>query len=410
MQRVVLHADCNAFYASVEELYNHELRKVPMAVTGDADARHGIVLAKNQLAKGFSVKTGDALWQARQKCPDIVFVTASHGLYGKFSRAAREIYNQYTDQVEPFGADEGWLDITGSTHLFGSGEKIAHEIRRKIKHEIGLTVSVGVSFNKVFAKLGSDMKKPDAVSTITTDDYRQKVWPLAAEEMIFVGPATKKKLNSIMIRTIGDIAKQDPENLRRHLGVHGLHLWRQANGLDDSAVAASEYRREPKSIGNSTTAPHDLETENHIKITFLALCESVATQLREEGYKCRTVQISLRGTDLSWCERQGGTEFPTSNAKDMLELCMALFHRSPKYPLRSLGMRACNLVLADETDQLSVFEEHIASQKQHELETTIDYIRGRYGYETIRRGIVFFDKALDLDANSNERSNSFMQR
>ena len=266
-ERIILHSDFNNFYANIECLSNPSLRERPMAVTGDAEARHGIILSKNDLAKKFGVRTGEALWQARQRCPDICFVTARHGIYTQYSKASREIYlNTFTAQVEPYGLDECWLDMTGS--LLGSGREIADKIRETMKTELGLTVSVGVSFNKVFAKLGSDMKKPDATTVILKEDYREKIWQLPVSELLFAGPATTKKLKSHWICTIGDLARADPDFLRLILGKNGLMLWQFANGNDRSAVS-DYYNHVPviKSIGNSTTTPHDLVLEDDIKIT-----------------------------------------------------------------------------------------------------------------------------------------------
>ena len=281
MERVILHSDLNNFYASVECLYNPSLRGKPVAVAGDPEARHGIVLAKNYEAKACGVATGNPLWMAKKKCPDIIFVPPHYDLYMKYSQIAKEIYSEYTDQVEPYGLDECWLDVTGSTHLFGDGRRIANELRKRIKFELGVTASVGVSYNKIFAKLGSDMKKPDATTIISSDHFRDVVWPLPVNDLLYVGRATHNKLKRYGIHTIGDLAQADQKLLHNMLGQNGLMLWMFANGLDTSPVSNIGAKFLIKSIGNSTTAPLDLITDEDIRITLMVLCESVSSQMRE---------------------------------------------------------------------------------------------------------------------------------
>ncbi|MBP1763246.1 MAG: polymerase [Firmicutes bacterium] len=261
LARTILHVDLNNFYASVECLYRPELRNFPVAVTGDAEARHGIILAKNQLAKLAGVTTGEAIWQARQKCPRLICLPPDFRKYLRFSRLARTIYADYTDQIEPFGIDEAWLDVTGSIQLFGTGPEIADTIRQRLRSELGITASIGASYNKIFAKLGSDMKKPDATTVITAENFRNIVWPLPAGELLYVGRSTQRKLKSRFINTIGDLAKADPRNLRLLLGVWGETLRQFANGLDTSPVRLSGEESIIKSIGNSTTTPRDLVNE-----------------------------------------------------------------------------------------------------------------------------------------------------
>ena len=264
--RVILHSDCNCFYASVEMLHRPELRNVPMAVGGDPEARHGIVLTANYLAKKRGVKTGMALWQARQACPGICFVRPRMGLYLRFSRMAQEIYDDYTDRIEPFGIDESWLDVTGSAGIKKDGLKIAQEISARIRSELGITVSIGVSFNKIFAKLGSDYKKPDAITTMGRDEYMTKAWPLPASDLLYVGRSTNRTLYRMGILTIGDIARTEPEILQGSLGKMGLLLWLFANGKDDSTVKVKGESASVKSVGNSMTTPRDLETNEEVKI------------------------------------------------------------------------------------------------------------------------------------------------
>ena len=254
MLRSILHCDMNNFYASVECMLDPALKKYPIAVCGSVEERHGIVLAKNYKAKAFDVKTGDAVWQAKQKCKDLVVVPPHYEEYIKYSKLARSVYERYTDQVEPYGMDECWLDISGTESLFGSPEKVANEIRETMKFELGLTISVGVSFNKIFAKLGSDMKKPDAVTVIPKDTFKEKIWGLPAADLLGVGRATQRVLDSYCIRTIGDLANTDPEFLRRRLGKNGVVLWNYANGNDLSLVAKKDFVSPIKSVGHGITS------------------------------------------------------------------------------------------------------------------------------------------------------------
>ena len=298
MNRTILHSDCNCFYASVELLHHPELRGKPVVVGGDPEARHGIVLTADYTAKRYGVKTGMALWQAKQVCPDITFLPPRMDLYLRFSRMAQEIYADYTDKREPYGIDESWLDVTDSATLKGDGFHIAQEISSRMKKELGITVSVGVSFNKIFAKLGSDYKKPDAITTMYEDEFQRKAWCLPVSDLLYVGNATNKKLYSMGIRTIGDLAKSDETLLVRKLGKMGSILWAFANGYDESPVKLENTSAPVKSVGNSTTTSRDMETDEDVKIVLYILAESVAARLRENGFRCRTVEISVRDKEL----------------------------------------------------------------------------------------------------------------
>ena len=297
-ERVILHSDMNCFYASVEMLHHPEFAGMPLAVGGDPEARHGIVLTANYIAKQKGVKTGMALWQAKQVCPDITFLPPRMDLYLRFSRMAQEIYADYTDKREPYGIDESWLDVTDSATLKGDGFHIAQEISSRMKKELGITVSVGVSFNKIFAKLGSDYKKPDAITTMYEDEFQRKAWCLPVSDLLYVGNATNKKLYSMGIRTIGDLAKSDETLLVRKLGKMGSILWAFANGYDESPVKLENTSAPVKSVGNSTTTPRDMETDEDVRIVLYILAESVAARLRENGFRCRTVEISVRDKEL----------------------------------------------------------------------------------------------------------------
>lgn len=389
MQTVILHSDLNNFYASVECLYRPELRDKPMAVAGDPEKRHGIILAKNDPAKNFGVKTGEALWQARGKCPGLIVVPPNFPLYLKFSQLVRSIYSTYTNQVESFGLDEAWLDVSGSTRFGGDGVRIADDIRKRVKSELGITASVGVSFNKVFAKLGSDMQKPDATTPITREDYQKQVWPLPVSELLYVGRATTRKLYRYGINTIGDLALVNPDLLRNLLGKWGEVLWLFANGRDHSPVARSGEEGLVKSVGNSTTPPRDLQNDEDAKMTFMVLCESVAARLKEQGLKCRTVQIHVRDKDLLSFDLQGKLP-PTNLAAELLAKAMTLFQANYRWPrpIRSLGVRACDLVVNHSEPQLSLFNDEGRRLKEEKLESTVDDLRHRFGHSAVQRAVL----------------------
>ncbi len=394
--RTILHADLNNFFASVECLYAPELWKVPMAVAGDPAARHGIVLAKNQKAKAFGIKTGEALWQARQKCPQIVFVPPHFDRYEKYSRLAREQYFAYTDKVESFGMDECWLDVSGALGQYGSGAAIADRIRATMKEKLGLTVSVGVSFNKVFAKLGSDLKKPDATTVISPENYKELVWSLPVTDLLFVGRATAKKLDSIGVRSIGQLAACDAEFLYSYLGKNGLMLHRFANGKDDSRVA--DYYAAPvvKSVSNGTTTPRDLVTEDDVKVVLTYLCEKVAQRLRQQRCLCSLVHLNVRDKDFFQYTRQTRLAAPSSNGSELFRAAWALFcenHGGMK-PVRHLSVGAAALHFAGEAAQLSLFQDEQRALRRAALDETLDRLRDKYGGDPVRKGILM--KAPEL--------------
>ncbi len=392
MERTILHADLNNFFASVECLEHAELKDKPVAVAGDVKARHGIILAKNELAKLFGIKTAMPLWQAQQLCPDLICVPPHYDLYMKYSGFTREICQRYTSQVESFGPDECWMDVSGSSALFGNGKTIADDLRKRIFHELGLTVSVGVSFNKVFAKLGSDMKKPDATTVIPKESFRDIVWPLPVDAMLYVGRSARERFRSVGIATIGDLAAVTPEFLRRSLGKTGTMLWRFANGLDDAPVAETADNIPIKSIGNSTTAYRNLITEEDCRIVLYALSEMVSHRLKSHGLLCATVQISIRLSNLSSFERQCRLTAPTQSALDIFDAGWQLLcqHRNDA-PIRALGIRGCQLSSAFNR-QLSFFDSD--NHKNRALEEAMDEIRGRFGNHTIKRAVMLKDPKL----------------
>lgn len=392
--RVILHVDMNNFYASVETLYNPSLKDIPMAVGGDKESRHGIVLAKNMLAKKAGVQTGEALWQAKQKCPNLEFCPVHYDRYKKYSSLARHIYMQYTDQVEAFGMDECWLDVTGSRMLFGSGMEIAEEIRERIKEELGLTVSIGVSWNKIFAKLGSDYKKPDAVTEFTRENYCEKVWKLPVEDLLMVGRATERKLKKYGINTIGALANTDPDFLLKIFGKNGLVLSAFANGNDVSPVVTADFEREIKSIGNTATTPVDMTDDEDVKIMLYVLSESVAERLRENGLAATGVQISMRTTDLYGYGCQCVTDFPVSDSESIFKFAFKLYKESGETrPLRNIGVRAIKLC-EDVGSQSSLYPEERVSRRWAKLENTVEMLRDTYGRDSLVRGVFISNRAL----------------
>ena len=393
--RSILHIDMNSCYASIECLHRPAIRHLPVAVGGDVEARHGIILAKNELAKKYGVKTGEALWQAKQKCPALVIVPPRYELYLRFSRMAREIYSEYTDLIEPFGLDEAWIDVTGSG-VFGDAVHIAEEIRQRVKFELGITVSIGVSYNKIFAKLGSDFKKPDAVTVFGKEDYREKVWPLPVEDLFYVGRATERKLKSRCIRTIGDLARTNPELLHSWFGKMGYILHMFANGNDTTPVAPMGEAAIIKSVGNSTTTPRDLTCEEDVNIIFYVLAESVAARMREDGFRARTVQISLRDCDLFTFERQCKLSTPTCLASELHDAGMRLLRANYGFskPLRSVGIRGTDLVPIDTAIQLNLFEDPVRREKRERLEIAVDDLRRRFGNQSVARAVTMQDASL----------------
>jgi len=387
--RTILHSDLNNFYASVECVYNPSLRDFPMAVCGDPENRHGIVLAKNNPAKAMGVRTGEAIWQAREKCPGLRVVAPDFRKYVRFAKMMREIYAEYTDYIEPFGLDEAWLDVTGHPM---NGEAIANELRLRAKEELGLTLSVGVSYNKIFAKLGSDMKKPDATTVITPDNYQEKVWPLPAEELLYVGPATKRKLHSRNIFTIGQIARCSPEVLSSMMGKCGEMIWAFANGLENSPVRAAGETSAIKSVGNSTTTPRDLVCEQDARMLITVLAESVAERLRASALCGSVVELSVRDCELNTFTRQKKISRPTALASEIIPCAMALFRENYHWekPVRSMGVCVSALEALDGDEQLTMFPAR-NRERLYELECAVEDIRRRFGHHSILRASLISD-------------------
>ena len=395
--RTILHSDLNSFYASVEIRNDPALADQPVAVGGDEQARHGIVLAANQLAKRHGIRTAEALWSARRKCPELVIVRPHFDEYARFSQAVRQIYLDYTSQIEPMSLDEAFLDVTGSRSLFGDGETIAHTIRRRVKRELGLTVSVGVSFNKIFAKLGSDYKKPDAVTVFSRENYRALVWPQPAANLLYVGRATAKKLAGIGVHTIGDLAAADPAALALLLGKMGPMLHAYANGWDRSPVAEYAAREEAKSIGNMVTAPRDICTPRDADLVLWPLCESVAHRLRRHGLCAGSLSLYIRDVELEVHTRQCQLVPPTWLARELMEHARALLARHYKWklPIRTLGVSAGELIPADAVSlQLDLDGTAEKRDKLERIERAMDGLKDRYGAAAVRRGTELIDPDL----------------
>ena len=391
MKRCFLHIDCNKFYASVECLYRPELRDKPMAVGGDPENRHGIILTKNEIASKYGLTVGEPLWKARQKCPDLVVVPPNYPLYLRFSALARKIYEDYSEFIEPFGLDECWIDVTGSEK---SGEEIAHEIRKRVKSQLGITVSVGISFNKVFAKLGSDYKKPDAVTVIDESNYKDIAWSLPCGDLLMVGKSAQKKLNAYGINTIGDLADTDVAVLKSLFGKNGEMLHSFANGTECSPVRHKDEISDVKSVGNSTTAPRDLVNEEDVKTVFRVLCESVSTRLREKGLKGRVVTIYVRDKELSSFSRQIKIPANTDISTEIFYYAMKLFCTNYFWnkPIRSLGVSVSDF---DVTYEQFDFEKTVENrEKQERLETAVDSLRRRFGNYCIGRACQLKDTEL----------------
>ena len=385
--KIILHSDVNNFYASVEMRLNPELRDKAVAVCGKVEDRHGIVLAKSNIAKEAGVKTGETIWQARLKCPSLIVVPPHYSHYTKFSNIIFNIYTHYTNLVEPFGLDECWLDVTSSQKLYGSGEEIAKKISAEVLEKTGLTISIGVSFNKIFAKLGSDMKKPAGITVIDKNNYKNKVWPLPVKDLLMIGKATEKKLNLLNLKTIGDIATANVDLLKEQFGINGIKLYNFANGKSEEEVKDCFNRHIPESVGHGTTPPKDIETLEEGKIVIYALCEMISTRLRKYGLNASGVALSIKYPDLTSITRQTTLDFHTSNTNDIANAAISILNKYHDFKissLRAITVSAFKLLSKKESKQLSLFTNDI--DKEDDLENCVDDIRCKYGFNKIVRG------------------------
>ena len=406
--RVILHCDCNSFFASVEMAKDPSLRSVPLAVCGSEENRHGIVLAKNEFAKSFGIQTAETVYSARKKCPRLVTVEPHYSEYSAYSKAANLIYSRYTDMVESFGIDESWLDVTAS-RIFGTGEQIAERIRKEIKQELGITVSIGVSFNKVFAKLGSDYKKPDAITVIDRDNYREIAYPLPVESLLFVGKKTADRLHGMGIRTIGELARTSPSLLVSRFGKLGKMISDYSRGEDDAPVFPGSDT-DAKSIGNGFTFKHDLVGRDECRVGIDFLCEELGYKLRKRGQKCSTVQLTIRDEFLKTIQRQAPQNPPSDISSEIAKTAYSLLldNWSEHLPVRSLTVTAMGLVAAGEiAEQLDFFCESSVQRRERDekRETAIDEIRNRFGSSSIIRASVI-DSDIGIFKSDKKGKNS----
>ena len=379
----------NGFFASVELLDYPELRDKPMAVCGDPESRHGIILAKNEIAKRYGIVTAETLWQARKKCPDLQTVPPHHKKYQHYSRLINEVYLQYTDMVEPFSVDESWLDVTASQKLFGNGKQIADKIRNQVKKKLGLTLSAGVSFNKIFAKMGSDYKKPDATTVITQENYKNILWPLDIRDLFFVGKATADKLQGIGIHTIGQLAESDRNTVTALLGKEGSIIHDYANGLDQTPVSRFDEREDVKSIGNGSTFRRNLKGIQDIRTAVIALSDTVAVRLRQKKKKAFGVKVDIKDPSLKVISRQQQLDNPTNLAENIADTAVSIIEKSwnLRHPIRMLTVTAINLCPEDQAQQLSLFSsENIQNETGEKMERTMDDIRKKFGRNAITFG------------------------
>ncbi|MBQ7452905.1 MAG: DNA polymerase IV [Clostridia bacterium] len=392
--RYIFHCDLNNFYASVECNENPSLRGKPVAVCGSEEDRHGIVLAKNYIAKNYGIKTGDTIWQAKQKCPGIVCVTANHSLYLKYSRLVRQTYYDYTDRIEPFGIDEAWLDMTGSVKNFSEAENLASELRKRVREELGVTISVGVSFCKVFAKLGSDYKKPDATTIITPENFKEIVWPLPASDLLYVGRATAEKLQKLNIKTIGELANFDADLLHYHLGKVGTMLQTFARGEQVEEVRRFCEHSEIKSVGNSLTYYKDVVSREDISALFMLLAESVIARMKSYGFvRARNISISITDNNLQTFSKMMKMNPVCGTANALAGYAIQLFDKCFTYSskIRALGIHVSDFC---EGEQVSFYEPQTARQKQENIENAVEKLRGRFGRNSVQRAIMLTDEKL----------------
>lgn len=410
MPQAILHSDLNSFYYSVDAMLDHSLRGKPVAVCGSVEDRHGIILAKSELAKRAGVKTGMALWEARQACPKLITVPPQYDEYIKYSKLAHEIYYRYTDLVEPFGMDECWVCVTDCLYKYKTPLNLAESIRKAMKNELGLTVSIGVSFNKIFAKLGSDMKKPDAITEITPENFKDKVWPLPVSDLLYVGHATTAKLKGMGIRTIGELAAAPPEVLKLRFGVNGLKLWRFAAGLDDSRVMHKDYVTPIKSIGHGITCVSDLMNEEEVWKVMLELSQDVGHRLRVHKLAARGVQISVRGNDLYGCQFQCRLPFKTQLPSEIAEYSFRLFQERYGWTtkVRAVCVRAIDLVPQDDSEQLSFFIDQEKRDRRVRIQDAVEEIRGRYGDSAISYAVLMGDIKMPHDGRELVKMPSIM--
>ncbi len=393
--RKIFHIDINHCYAQIEEMRCPELRDVPMAVGGHEEKRHGIILAKNDIAKKLGIQTGESLREAKEKCPDLLIIPPDYDAYIYYTNEVKKIYYEYSDHVESFGLDEAWIDYTDSEHLFGDPVQCAASIQKRVLQEIGLTVSVGVSWNKVFAKLGSDMKKPYGLTVITTENYKDIVWPMPVSDLMYVGPATNRKLHERGILTIGDLAQYPVVYLKKAMGAAGEMIHAFANGNDPSTVSKTAYQAPVKSIGNAITMVHDVSSLEEIRPVYYVLCEAVASRLREAGLEGDTISINLRNADLNWYVMQHKTAQKTNVSNEIMKAAEDMLSMYDfASPLRAVGITVSSLSKDNGMRQISLFQDETKHEKDRCMDQAMDDIRDHYGFYAVRRACTLKDRSL----------------
>lgn len=399
MSPTILHADMNACYASIEQARNPALRGKAMAVCGSVEARNGIILAKSQEAKIQGVKTGEAIWEAQQKCPGLLLVPADFSLYLAYSKMAHHIYLDYTNRVEAFGMDECWLDVTGTDRLFGDGETLARTLRRRFRDELEVTISVGISDNKFFAKLGSDYKKPDAQTRIDRSNYKEVAWPLPASNLLFCGPQTTRKLARFGIHTIGDLARSDPEFIRKLLGINGYRLWLAANGRDRTPVAPYDFRPPIKSLGCGTTFRRDLVNRDEVALSLRRLAKEVEGKLLSAGLSASRLSLSVRDNTLFQMGDDLPLPYPTQNAQDLADRALDIFDGFWfwKHRVRAMTLRASRLLPQPKAVQRAFFPDYPAHEKKEDLSRALFAIRSRFGSKSVDFAALYGYDYADLD-------------
>lgn len=393
--KTIFHIDINHCYAQIEEMMHPELRKVPMAVGGHEEKRQGIILAKNDLCKKYHIRTGESLMEARKKCPDLLIIPPHYADYIYYTNEVKDIYRQYSDHVESFGLDEAWIDYTDSARLFGKGEKTAREIQDRVLKEIGLTVSVGISWNKVFAKLGSDMKKSSGMTVITKENYHELVWPLPVGDLLYVGPATNYKLHERGILTIGELAAYPVEYLKNLMGVSGEMIHAFANGEDPSEVQETGYSSAVKSVGNSMTMIHDVDSLEELKPVCYVLCEAVASRLRDHGMEGDVISVSLRTAGLNWVSAQHKLSQKTCISTEIMEAMMSIAGTYDfSSALRAVGVSVGHLSPIGAERQLNFFVDEKKRDRALKMDSVMDEIRNKYGFYSVRRVCTIMDEPL----------------
>ena len=381
--RDILHCDLNSFFASVECLKRPELKNVPMAVCGDPNIRHGIILAKNEIAKKYNVQTAETIYQAKKKCPNLVLVQSVHSDYIKYSKLVNKVYLKYTDRVEPCSIDESFLDVTESKSLFGTPYEIAYKIKEEIKNTLGLTISVGVSYNRILAKMGSDYKKPDAITVFTIDNFKEMLWDKPVNQLILCGKSTCKTLEQMRIRTIGELANCDVYKLTRKLGKLGITIHNYANGIDSDVIEYYEKEYEPKSISKGITLKEDTDDIDYLIKIIKKLSGYIASSLRKKNLKCKLVSLNYKDEYFSNISRQRQilkTDLYQDISKTATCLLEEYYTRNVK--IRSITVAVSNLVSENDEVQIMMFddiEEKNSNEKLEKATCELDKIIDKYG-------------------------------